>query len=102
MLGKIHILLNKEMIRDEKYQAILERQAKLLRELIEISNIKCPFCDYKADISQFKLLRDPWRFRFYKVRMLQCPKCHGVFNHYYGLSSKDKEVKFTVKVKPRK
>jgi len=77
------------------------KMVKLLLERVG-EMVKCPYCGYESNINEFKLLRDPWRFRFYKVRMLQCPKCHGVFNHYYRLSSKDKDVKFAIKVKPRK
>jgi len=65
--------------------------------------VKCPFCGYEGDISQFKLLRDPWRFRFYEVKMLDCPKCHGVFNYYYGKSpSNNRATEFTIKIRPRK
>ena len=64
--------------------------------------VKCPFCGYEANISQFKLLRNTWKFRFYEVKMLECPKCHGVFNYYYGISSKNQAIEFTIKIKPRK
>ena len=64
--------------------------------------IKCPFCGYEADISQFRLLRDPWKFRFYEVKMLECPKCHSVFNYYYGIISNNRATEFTIKIRPRK
>jgi len=64
--------------------------------------IKCPHCGFEADISQFKLLREPWRFGFYEVKMLECPKCHGVFNYYHGVSPRIGRVcEFVVRIKPR-
>ncbi|MEM1696292.1 MAG: hypothetical protein QXQ90_06820 [Desulfurococcaceae archaeon] len=47
--------------------------------------IKCPFCGFESSLEDFKKLREPWRFRFYDVKMLECPKCKGVFNYYEGL-----------------
>ena len=59
--------------------------------------IKCPFCNYEADVSEFKLLRDPWNFRFYTVKMLECPKCHNVFS----ISPRGDNIsEFVIKVKP--
>uniref|UniRef100_A0A7J3ZK44 Uncharacterized protein n=1 Tax=Fervidicoccus fontis TaxID=683846 RepID=A0A7J3ZK44_9CREN len=64
--------------------------------------VKCPYCNYEADASGFKLLREPWRFRFYTVRMLECPKCHSVFNHYHGVSPRGgKTSEFAIRVKPK-
>jgi len=63
--------------------------------------IKCQFCGYESSLSEFKLLRNPWRYRFYEVRRLECPKCHRVFNYYYGVSSGGKVSKFVIRVKPR-
>jgi len=64
--------------------------------------VKCPFCGYEADVSEFKLLREPWRFRFYEVKMLECPKCKGVFNYYAGRSPKSGSVsEFYVQIRPR-
>ena len=63
---------------------------------------KCPFCGYKADINSFRLLREPWKFRFYKVRMLECPKCGGIFNYYRGISPRGKTSEFVIRVKQRK
>jgi len=34
--------------------------------------VKCPLCNYEADVSEFKLLRNPWKFRFYEVKILEC------------------------------
>ena len=48
--------------------------------------VKCLHCGYEAELSEFKLLREPWKFRFYEVKMLSCPKCKGVFNYYAGKS----------------
>jgi len=52
--------------------------------------------------SVFKLLRDPWNFHFYTVKILECPKCHKVFNYYLGITPRGKKSKFVVRVKPRK
>lgn len=64
--------------------------------------VKCPYCGYEADESKFKLLKDPWKFRFYTVKMLECPKCHSIFNYYSGISPRSNKVsEFTIKVKPK-
>jgi len=64
--------------------------------------VRCPFCGYEADVSRFKLLRDPWRFRFYEVKMLECPKCRGIFNYYYGVSPRTGKVsEYVIKIRPR-
>jgi uncharacterized C2H2 Zn-finger protein len=64
--------------------------------------VKCPYCGYEAEVPQFKLLREPWKFRFYTVKMLECPRCHGVFNYYHGVSPRSGKVsEFTIRVKPR-
>jgi len=60
--------------------------------------VKCPFCGYEADVSKFKLLKEPWKFRFYTVKMLECPKCHKVFNYYYGVSPKGKVSEYVIRV----
>ncbi|MEM0240920.1 MAG: hypothetical protein QXP29_05610 [Candidatus Nezhaarchaeales archaeon] len=62
--------------------------------------VKCPYCGFNGEVAVFKLLREPWRFRFYEVRRLECPKCHGVFNYYEGLSPKGKHSAFVIKVRP--
>jgi transposase-like protein len=59
--------------------------------------IKCPYCNYEGE---FKLIKN-WRFRFYDVKMFECPKCHSVFNHYAGVSVKGKASEFRIKIKPR-
>ena len=62
--------------------------------------VTCPYCGFKGE---FKDLREPWKFRFYTVRMLECPKCHGVFNYYHGVSPRSRKAsEFTIKVKPRR
>ncbi|MCY0868417.1 MAG: hypothetical protein OWQ48_04210 [Desulfurococcus sp.] len=63
--------------------------------------VKCPFCGYTGELSSFKQLREPWRFRFYTVVRLECPKCHNIFNYYHGVSPRGKTSEFTVKIKPR-
>jgi len=63
---------------------------------------RCPFCGHEADASSFKLLRSPWRFRFYEVRMLECPRCGKVFNYYRGVSPKTgRASEFVVRIRPR-
>jgi hypothetical protein len=42
-----------------------------------------------------------WKFRFYTVERLECPKCRGRFNHYYGASPRGKTSEFIIRVKPR-
>jgi len=65
--------------------------------------VKCPYCGYEADMSQFKLIRDPWKFRFYEVKRLECPRCHGIFNYYFGASPKSGRVsEFVVRIRPRR
>lgn len=63
--------------------------------------MKCPFCEFEAEESKFKLLREPWRFRFYTVRRLECPMCKGIFQYYTGVSSTGKKSVFTIRIKPR-
>jgi len=64
--------------------------------------LKCPYCGYVDDLAGFNKLRDPWKFRFYEVYRLECPKCHGVFNYYTGVSPKGKRSEFVIRVKMRK
>jgi uncharacterized Zn finger protein len=59
--------------------------------------VKCPYCGYEGE---FKLLKT-WKFRFYEVKRLECPKCHGVFNHYQGSSPAGKKVEFVIRIRPR-
>ena len=46
-------------------------------------------------------LRNPWKFLFYSVKRLQCPKCGGIFNLYSGVSPKGKRSEFVIRVKAR-
>jgi len=65
--------------------------------------VKCPFCGYESDENGFILVGGPWRFRFYTVRMFECPNCHGKFNYYYGISPNSGKVsEFVIRIKPRK
>jgi transposase len=57
---------------------------------------KCPYCGYEGG---FKELRNPWNFRFYAVKRLQCPKCKGIFNLYSGVSPRGKKSEFVIRVK---
>ena len=59
--------------------------------------VRCPFCSYEGE---FKLHKT-WGFRFYEVKRLECPKCHGVFNHYHGVSPSGKKSEFAIRVRPR-
>lgn len=63
--------------------------------------MKCPFCGYEGSEESFKLLREPWRFRFYTVKRLQCPKCGGIFNYYSGVTAEGKKSEFLIRVRPR-
>jgi len=58
--------------------------------------VKCPYCNFEGN---FKELRNPWKFRFYTVKRLECPRCNGIFNHYYGVSSRGKNSEFVIRVK---
>jgi len=51
-----------------------------------INIVRCPFCGYEAELDGFKLLKEPWEFSFYTVRMLECPRCRNVFSYYSGIS----------------
>ena len=53
--------------------------------------VKCPYCNYKAYENDFKSLRKPWRFWFYTVEKLECPKCYGISN-YYGISPRTNKI----------
>ncbi|MFP3319806.1 MAG: hypothetical protein RXO24_04540 [Acidilobus sp.] len=59
--------------------------------------VKCPYCGYEGE---FRVLRT-WRFRFYNVSRMECPRCHGVFNYYQGVSPKGKRSEFVIRVRPR-
>jgi len=59
--------------------------------------VKCPYCGFDGE---FRLLR-VWRFRFYDVRMLECPRCGGKFNHYVGVTSRGRRSEFVIRVRPR-
>lgn len=58
--------------------------------------IKCPYCNFEGE---FREIRAPWKFRFYTVKLLQCPKCQRIFNYYYGVSPKTGKIsKFTIRL----
>ena len=59
--------------------------------------VRCPYCGFEGE---FNLLRT-WRFRFYDVRMISCPRCRGVFNYYSGVSSTGRRSEFVVRLRPR-
>ena len=62
--------------------------------------VKYSYCGYEGGASNFKLLRKPWILKFYTVKILECPKCYGVFNYYYGVSLRGKVSQFTIRAKP--
>jgi len=62
---------------------------------------RCPFCSYEGSEESFKLVKGPWKFRFYTVRSFECSKCHSVFNYYYGVSSRGKTSEYAIKIRPR-
>ena len=65
-----------------------------------VNVVKCPYCGYEG---KFKEIRSSWKFRFYTVKMLECPVCHGKFNYYRGVSPRSGKVtEFVIRVKPRK
>jgi transposase-like protein len=59
--------------------------------------VKCPYCNNEKGFEKLK----SWKFKFYDVNRLQCPKCGGVFNLYSGVSPKGKRLEFIIRVKPR-
>ncbi|MEM0370852.1 MAG: hypothetical protein QXR68_02520 [Pyrobaculum sp.] len=63
--------------------------------------VKCPFCGYEAYVNCFKLLREPWRYWFYEVKRLECPKCENVFMWYEGVSPRGKYVVFAIRERRR-
>jgi hypothetical protein len=59
---------------------------------------KCPYCGYAGEFRVHKT----WRLRFYEVERLERPKCHGVFNHYQGISTSGRKSEFVIRIKPRR
>ncbi|MEM4005148.1 MAG: hypothetical protein QXM43_05890 [Desulfurococcaceae archaeon] len=64
--------------------------------------VRCPFCGLESSLEDFKMLRESWKYGFYEVRRLECPKCKGVFNYYEGTSPRGRHMVFVVKVRPRR
>ena len=56
--------------------------------------VKCPFCGYEGEFKEIKA----WKFLFYNVKMLECPRCEGRFNHYLGMSPKGKRSEFVIRI----
>ena len=50
--------------------------------------MKCPYCGKEVDFTIIKT----WKFRFYEVKLLQCPKCMKKFNYYHGVSPKTGKI----------
>ncbi|MEM1873224.1 MAG: hypothetical protein QXS85_05570 [Acidilobaceae archaeon] len=61
-----------------------------------VSTVTCPKCGLESSLESFKLVRSPWRFRFYTVRMLECPRCGSRFRLYEGTSPRGRESVFTI------
>ena len=59
--------------------------------------VKCPYCSYSDECNVIKT----WQFKFYEVKMLQCPNCNGIFNYYKGTSAKGKRSEYIIRIKPR-
>lgn len=59
--------------------------------------MKCPFCGHSNQLEAVK----EWRFRFYTVRRIKCPKCGGIFNYYSGTTSTGRFSEFYIRVRPR-
>jgi transposase len=59
--------------------------------------VRCPYCGFG---SKFELIKT-WKFRFYDVRMLECPRCGERFNHYVGVTSRGRFSEFVIRVRPR-
>jgi hypothetical protein len=66
-------------------------------KVVIIGNIKCPYCGFE---SGFKALK-AWKFRFYEVKSLECPRSHGIFNYYQGVSLNGKKSEFVIRIRPR-
>jgi len=57
--------------------------------------VKCPYCNFEGE---FKVLKT-WKFRFYDVKMLECPSCKRRFNHYHGTSPRSsKPSEFVIRL----
>ncbi len=48
--------------------------------------VRCPYCGYEG-INKIK----SWKFRFYNVTMIICPKCGGKFNYYIDTRPKGRK-----------
>ena len=59
--------------------------------------VRRPYCGFEGG---FNVL-NRWRFRFYDVEMFICPRCGGKFNHYSGMSPRDRRSEYVVRIKPR-
>jgi len=59
--------------------------------------VNCPYCNCEGGFRELK----SWRFKFYSVKRLQCPKCEGISNHYSGVSPKGRRAEFVIRVKTR-
>jgi len=83
--------------KDDRIEWVFEDSKVIVRKVGNV--VKCPFCDYDGELKE---VRAPWKFGFYTVKMFECPRCHGVFNHYYGISPRTSRVsEFVIRVRPR-
>ncbi|MEM1703000.1 MAG: hypothetical protein QXQ31_02975 [Zestosphaera sp.] len=65
------------------------------------TKVRHPFHSFESSVRSIKLLRQPWRFRFYEVRALECPGRNGVFNYYEGSSLRGKHSVFAIRMRPK-
>lgn len=63
--------------------------------------VQCPYCNFSGDIERFKSVRGSWRFRFYEVHYIICPKCGGRFYFFSGRSPMGKQYEFVMRIKPK-
>ena len=88
---------------NDEVKRVFEDGKIILRRRVR-NIVKCPFCGHESSEEGFKLLREPWKLwcsRFYTVKMMECPRCHGVFNYYHGVGPRsDKVSEFVIRMKP--
>jgi transposase-like protein len=56
--------------------------------------VKCPFCNFEGKFKELK----SWKFRFYDVKLFECPICGKKFNYYLGISPKGKSSEFVIRI----
>ena len=61
------------------------------------AGLKCPYCGFEGKFNVLKM----WKYGFYDVSRLKCPKCGGRFNYYIGVTSKGKRSEFVIRGRPK-